>query len=254
MIHIYTNGIHAEWLKVKRSLVLLVALAIPIFPAGLNFGQTLQRGVRAMPGDPLEMSAWTQYLRSSIDFWVIFALPMIVAILGALLANVDHKTRAWKVVCALPYPRAGVFTGKWVVLMGLTGLSALSFGVVNQVSGIIVHLLRPELGLGWHIPWAEAFLRPLLGWLLAAGMVTIQHWISIRWPNFLVSILTGFSVTVMNLFIIGSFMVSYAGYLPWSLPSLAYDPAWPQALATSAGFSLVAFTLALAEFKRRDIQ
>lgn len=89
------RGIGAEFLKVRRSQVLFVAILIPLFPAGLNFGEVMQRGgLHVFPDDiPGTIGPWSLYFRSSIDFWAIFALPFIVAILSTLLAcSTGNKT------------------------------------------------------------------------------------------------------------------------------------------------------------------
>jgi hypothetical protein len=248
------RGIRAEFLKIKRSQALIVALLIPLFPAGLNFGEVLQRGLHSLLSDvPGKLGPWSLYFRSSIDFWAIFALPLIVAVLGALLANVDHQTHQWKQLFSLPFPREAVFAGKWAALMALCALSAIAFGMANILSGLLAGWIRPDLGMNLsNLPWLEAFARPLLGWLLSSAMITFQLWISLRWAPFLVSLLSGFLAVVVNLFIIGSIMNVLTDYLPWSMPGSVYAH-WPLTLALSALYSLVIYLLACAQFVRRDV-
>jgi hypothetical protein len=188
------RGVRAEFLKIKRSQVLFVALLIPLFPAGLNFGEVLQRGLHVLESDtPGRLSPWSMYFRSSIDYWTIFALPLVVAVLSTLLANVDHQNHQWKELFSLAFPRTGVFAGKWTALMALCALSSIAFGIANILGGLAAGFLRPDLGLSLAtLPWIEAFSRPLLGWLLSSSMITIQLWISLHWSQFLVSILSGF--------------------------------------------------------------
>lgn len=249
------RGIRAEFLKIKRSQALFVAVLIPLFPAGLNFGEVLQRGLHLLPGEvPGALSAWSLYFRSSIDFWAIFALPLIVAVLSALLANVDHQSHQWKSLFAMAFPRSGIFAGKWAALMGLNALSAACFGAANVLTGLAAGMLRPDLGLAFGgLPWGEAFAAPLLGWLLASGMITIHLWISLRWSSFLVSILSGFLAVVANLFVIGSFMAANAAYFPWSMPSCVYSENHLLVLVLSAACAGVVYLLANTQFVRREV-
>ena len=246
------RSVRVEFLKLKRSQVLWVALCIPLFPAALNFGQTLKYGLRSF-GDGLSLAPWSIYFQEAVRVWTMFALPFVVAILSAMLANRDHKTHQWKLLFALPFPRSAVFTGKWVVLMALNGLSSLVFMVMNVLSGLLVMCVRPELGLALPIPWAEVLLRPLLAWLLSTLMITIQLWISLHWTSFLTSILSGFLAFILNIYVLGSFMYKYAAFVPWSLPSLAYEVNVPGILRISLVISLVVYLLAQAEFVRRDV-
>ena len=252
MISFLLNGIQAEFLKVKRSQVLLVAIFIPLFPVGLSFGRVLQIGLSNIY-DKDVLAPWSIYFRGSIDVWTIFALPFIVAIISSLLANVDHKTHQWKMLHALAFPRAGVFAGKWMVLMALTLLSVIVFSLGSIIAGLVAGLLHPELGLDWPVPLVDAFGRPLLAWLLSALMITIHLWISLRWSSFLVSILSGFFAVVLNIFMIGSFMNTYAAWSPWSLPSMVYPSVLPQYLVYSLAAMLVVYLLANAQFVRRDV-
>jgi hypothetical protein len=249
------RGVRAEFLKIKRSQVLFVALLIPLFPAGLNFGEVLQRGLHVLESDtPGRLSPWSMYFRSSIDYWTIFALPLVVAVLSTLLANVDHQNHQWKELFSLAFPRTGVFAGKWTALMALCALSSIAFGIANILGGLAAGFLRPDLGLSLAtLPWIEAFSRPLLGWLLSSSMITIQLWISLHWSQFLVSILSGFLEVVVNLFVVGSFMAVVAGYVPWSMPSNTYTDGWPFTLMLSLFYTILVYLLANAEFIHRDV-
>ena len=93
----------AETLKIKRSVALAVALTIPLFPAFVNVASTLRWGLGRLPQDAATVSTSVLYLRYAVKLWVIFAMPLVVAILSALLANVDHKTKGWKMLFALPF-------------------------------------------------------------------------------------------------------------------------------------------------------
>ncbi len=244
------RAVYAESLKLKRSLALLAALLIPLVLAFANFMNTVQRGI----GRPaLELTnPWSLYLIYALELWVIFALPLLVSVLAALLADLDHRAKAWKQLFALPFPRSTVFASKWLVLAGITLLSTLVFGAANLAGGILVHLLRPELGLGLPIPVLEAFIKPLIAWLLALFMISIHLWISLWWPSFLVSVTVGFAASISNIFLINSKLYEHSFVSPWAMPIQAYDR-WQTILIYALLGAVVTVGLAGRAFVRRDM-
>ena len=246
------RGVWAETLKMKRSLALIVALLLPLFPAFVNVAETLRTGLARATDDVEILSPWALYLRSAINLWVILAMPIVVAILSALLANVDHKPKAWKMLFALPLPRGAIFAGKWASLVGITFLSMGVFVLANAVGGSLIQFLRPELGLGFPIPLREVVSKPLLGWLLSLFMLTIHLWISLRWPSFLVSIAVGFAGAVSNIFLIASYLYSKSLVSPWAMPAQAYGE-WRAVLVASLIGTVCTYFLARQDFVRRDV-
>ena len=249
-IHHLIRAVLAESLKVKRSLALLSALVIPLVPAFVNLMMTVQGGV-GKPALGLA-SAWSTYYLYAIKLWVIFAMPLIVSILAALLADVDHRARTWKQLFALPFPRPAIMASKWLALAGITLLSTLVFGAANLTGGILIHLLHPGQGLDPPIPVLEAFTKPLIAWLLSLFMVSIHMWISLRWTSFLVSATVGFAASVANLFLISSSLYKYSALSPWAMPIQTYDR-WEAMLIPSLVGAVVVYWLAGRRFVRQDV-
>jgi hypothetical protein len=244
----FARGISVEMLKIKRSLVLLVALLVPLFPVCANVAAKLRTGT-IVPEDNL--GPWSLYLRYSIKLWAILIMPMLTALLSALLANVEHRTKQWKQLFVLPFPRSAIFVSKWVALGGITLLSTFVFAFANMAGGLAIHFLRPETGLDLPIPWGEALLKPLISWLLSMAMMAIHLWISLRWSSFLVSLTIGFTGTVSNIFLLSSYLYEKAAFSPWAMPGYSYDD-WLPVLAASCVGALVILVLAGVQFVRRD--
>jgi hypothetical protein len=179
-------------------------------------------------------------------------MPIIAAILSALLANVDHQPKAWKQLFALPFSRSAIFAGKWGVLAGLTLLSTLVFSLANLLGGIVAYLIRPDLGWDFPIPMGELIARPLLGWLLAMLMLAIHLWLSLRWPSFLVSITIGFAASVSNIFLVNSYLFTRSALSPWAMPIQAYGH-WQIPLIVSLTGAALVYFLARREFIHSDV-
>jgi hypothetical protein len=252
MLRYILGGCRAEILKLKRSLALIAALLIPLFPAFVNFASTLRSGV----GRPIEgmedLTPWSLYFVYANKFWTIFALPFVVAILSALLANLDHKSKTWKTILALSYPRGAVFASKWVALAGITLLSSLTFALSNLLGGVILHFVRPELGLDFPAPVMEMISNLCVGWLLSMFMISIHHWISLRWSSFLASVVVGFAASVSNIFLISSYLYEKAALSPWAMPVMVYEDYSLTLIISLIGAALV-YLFARIEFVRRDV-
>jgi hypothetical protein len=243
------RAISAEALKIKRSLALLFALLIPLAAVFVNFMITVQNGL----GKPALgiTSPWSIYFMYSIKLWVIFCTPLSVSVLGALSADVDHRAKAWKHLFVLPFPRSAIMAGKWLSLTGINLLSTLVFGLANLACGFLILWLRPEQGLELPIPFLEALTKPLIAWLLSYFMISIHLWISLRWPNFLVSVTIGFAASITNLFLLSSSLYQYSVLSPWAMPAQAYDN-WQTMLVPSLIGSFVTYWLAWREFACRE--
>lgn len=252
MLTYLSRGILAEILKLKRSLVLILTLVIPLFPSFANIADYLQSGSQPPLDGMVDPTPWSLYFHFSFELWTIFALPMVVAILSALLAYTDHHPKTWKVLFALSFPRAAIFTGKWVALAGLLLLSNLVFTLANLAGGVLIHFARPDYGLNFPIPVWDAFSRVLVSWLLSLLIVSIHLWISLRWSSFLVSLTVGFAATVSNLFLIASYMSNRVALSPWAMPVQVYGN-WQGSLPVALIGALLVSLLAGQGFVNRDV-
>ncbi len=249
IFHHLIRATYAEVLKLKRSLAILFALLIPLAASFVNFLITVQSGI----GKPTLgiTSPWSIYFMYSIKLWVIFCIPLLVSILSALLADVEHRTKAWKHLFAMPFPRAAILASKWLSLAGIILLSTLTFGATNLASGALIQVLQPAQGLQWPIPFLEAFSKPLIAWLLSLFIVSIHLWISLRWPNFLVSVTVGFAASISNIFLLSSNLYEHSVIFPWAMPAQAYDH-WQMTLVSSLAGCVIIYWLAQREFALRE--
>jgi hypothetical protein len=153
------RGVRAEALKVKRSLALIAALVIPLFPAVVNLAGALRRG---LAGDAEELAAlgpWGLYVRYAIKFWVIFALPMVIALLAALLAQVDHKPKSGSSCCAANPARRSTRPSGW--RWRAWRVEHVVFAGANIVAEVR-RRAAPRLGAGIALAAGRVVGKPLL--------------------------------------------------------------------------------------------
>ncbi|HUR20635.1 MAG TPA: hypothetical protein VMZ90_07495, partial [Vicinamibacterales bacterium] len=123
----------------------------------------------------------------------------------------------------------------------------------TMVSGLILRQFAPAMKLGalpvGQIAWPVAKVSVSL--LLA---VTIQHWVSLRWPSFVTAM--GFGMFAM---VAGFLTVQSASYGPWFPWSLTLHTLMPRGDATvnpmiySALAGLVVAVAGAWHFTRREI-
>ena len=209
----------------------------------------------ASPGPLVRGSAggvWPSIIQNSVTLWTLLMLPMFITLETSLLAGLEHTERNWKFVLTMPMPRWMVYVAKLVVVIGMVWTAHLVLGVGTVISGVTLRALSPDLGLTSLPVWP---LVESLGKVSAALLLglTIQHWVSVRFPSFSVAI--GFGMAVMVVAFIAANSPSFGPWYPWSLPLHAIrprpgavDPMW----VSLAGACLVG-VVGARHFHRRDV-
>src|SRR4029079_4893620 len=106
----------AEFMKLKRSLALLLCVSAPIFVrvSGVLIGL---HSHKPMPLD--------RYAMTGAAFWAFAMLPMTVTALSVLIAQMEHGPRTWDHLLALPGARPWLFLAKAIVMLALVAAMSL---------------------------------------------------------------------------------------------------------------------------------
>lgn len=146
-------------------------------------------------------------------------------LLGLLLAGLEHTDRNWKFLLSLPIPKWTVYIAKLIVAIALVWVAHAVLVAGTLLSGMVLRQFAPALKLGAlpvsQMAWPLAKIS--LSVLLA---VTIQHWVSLRWPSFVTAM--GFGMTAM---VVGFLAVNSADYGPWVPWSLTLHTLMPRGTA-----------------------
>jgi len=249
--------LHAETLKMKRTIALKMVLLAPavivlmiLFMASQAPFSTLHlRGPK---------NEWTALDHLSLTLWAVLMMPLYITLETALVAGLDHSENQWKSLLARPVPRWTVYVAKLIVLMAMTAASAVVLLCGVLMDGAILPRIQPELVFGFPVPWA-AILREsaqVTGFAFLA--LAIQHWVSLRWRSFSVAVGTGIVAMVVGYFAVMA-THQYGGwpqYFPWALPMLvlAQRPQNVEAvlwISSAAGLAVAA--AGCWEFCRRQV-
>src|SRR5678816_148889 len=240
------HALHAELLKLKRTLAFRVIFVLPFLVATLQFF-IAWRTKKYAPN----FNIWDTLPLSSMQVWAVFMLPLLITLETALLNGIEHGDRQWKHLFALPVPRYSVYFAKLIVAQGLILMSTLVLGVMTVIVGVAGTYLRPELASAGPVPYVWLARQVEFVWLASWLIIAIHTWISMRWSGFPIALGAGIGGTFFALFAASA---SLGKYYPWLLPmNIFVDGRFTMALLLGIGGGIVAAVLGCLEFTRRDV-
>jgi hypothetical protein len=243
----------AEWLKMKRSISLLAALALPTILTLFNF--LLILGV-STPRDYSSPTGWVAFEHNTITFWALLVFPYTIVLLAAFNAHQEHDTHRWRQLMCLPLPKVPLYLAKFAAVTTLSFLSCLTVWLENILLGFLLSFLRPEVGLSLaNITLFRMLIPYLFIFLLSLLILAIHFWFSMRVQNFVLSIGLGFALGLVGAFLRDQGIWNFI--FPWALPSLVYTVKTVQEIIPGLAYSLVGFVIFTAagclSFIRRDV-
>lgn len=238
--------LHAELLKLKRTLAFRMVFVLPLLVAVLQFFALWR--TRKFGAD---FKLWETLPTNMLGIWAVFMMPLLITLETALLNGIEHSDKQWKHIFALPIPRHTVYLAKFVVAQGLIAASTLVLCVLTVIVGLCIMQLRPELAHAGAVPYVWLAKYAAFVWLAAWLIIAIHTWISIRFAGFALALGTGIAGVFFALFAASA---SVGKYYPWLLPMNLFTPQrFTTALCLGALGGALAALLGCLEFVRRDV-
>ena len=241
------RALHAELLKLKRTLAVRVIFVLPFFVAILQFF-VIWRTKKFAPGFDL----WQTHPENSFQIWAIFMMPLLITLETALLNGIEHSDKQWKHLFALPVPRSSIYLSKFIVALGLILVSTMVLALLTVIVGVVAVSLKPELAaITRPVPYFTIAKHATFVWLAGWFITAIHTWISMRWAGFAIALGAGIGGTFFALFAASA---SLGKYYPWLLPmNLFLAGRFTTALLLGIGGGILAALLGCFEFVRRDV-
>ena len=240
------RALHAELLKLKRTLAFRVIFVLPLLVAVLQFFIVLRT-----KNFPAGFNLWHTLGTSSLQIWAVFMMPLLITLETALLNGIEHSDRQWKHIFALPIPRHAVYVSKVIVAQGLIFISTWVLSILTVVAGILATQWRPELANVGPIPFGWFAKYTTLVWAASWLIIAIHTWVATRWSGFPIPLGAGIGGTFFALFAASA---SLGKYYPWLLPmNLFIDGRFKAALVLGIAGGVVATLIGCLEFVRRDV-
>ncbi|MCP3064192.1 ABC transporter permease [Myxococcus sp. K38C18041901] len=241
-------SLQSEWLKQRKSLASWMVLLGAFFtPAIVVVVRLLHH--EALPALYAKEDFWSALWKSSWESAAIFYLPIGGILATTLIAQIEYKNNAWKLVHALPLSLATLYFSKLAIVLLMLGQFFVLFNVGIYLSAV----LPPLLVSGVPFPKGPVPHARFLwdnGWFFldCLPIVALQYAISLRFRNFLTPVGIGFMLWVGTL---AALSWRWNFVIPYSYTMIEYLSAWSSAkVATPAvdihvmalGYSLL-FTL-----------
>lgn len=234
---------HAETMKLKRSLVLLLAAAPPIMLGLMVIATTLTGN---------GPDTWQQLSMSGAAIWAYLLMPLTITALTALMASLEHGCAGWTWSLVQPVPKTIVFAAKAVVTVGLVALISAGIGASVLAAGLFVQLIAPDQAVSGTPPYALMAGLLFKMWLAGLFMTGLQFTIAHAVSSFATPVIVGIGGVFVSVVATSS---EYGVFFPWLLPvnMLASEPERAQqALLTGSVGGVVIFALACVWLARRD--
>jgi len=249
MIRDFIAALAVERLKLKRTLALWLVILTPLLASCVQLMIYMN-----MDGVPWEgVSAWTWLMRSGAPIWALFAFPMLIAVVTALLGQLEHNNGGYKRLFSLPTALPAVCLAKliWAHLLLLMANIGLAVGLL--LVGLLGRIIHAEFGFDAPVPVSD-FITMTIKFYLAAGLViSFHYWLANRFSSFTLAMGIGIGGTFIG-------MVQATGWyqklFPWKLiinTTSRMDGVPELALTIGIAGGIVAALLATWDLSRREI-
>jgi hypothetical protein len=251
--------LHAETLKLKRTIALPMAAVAPALIALLVYVMGVNAPFTTLNRNG-QTGEWAALMRAHLRYWAPLMLPLLITLETALLAGLEHSESQWKSLLARPLPRWNFYVAKLLVGVALTAASSAVLVAGMLVDGAILPHFQHELIFAAPLPWAEMVRLGAEALCLAFPLLVIQNWVALRWRSFSVALGVGMVGLVVGLFLFvaGQQNAKELQLFPWSLPMLVLGNAYSLDVSTGVIFSVAVGMAAAAagcwEFCRREVQ
>lgn len=242
-----TQLLKIELLKTKRSLALLMMFLSPAMVILVNCLVFINN-----QGVAVEKNGWGLFWSANFSMWGYFMMPLYVALVTALLNGIEHNSNGWRHMLSLPVKLKDLFLVKLILAMiFLIGASlTLFFGVFTSI------LLFKLLGYqGDDLINIGVIIKLVYACISSFSILTIQHIVSWRWENIVISLGLGVIATMSII----QFSSSQYWYLnPWSYTLISTNSPSIEnqflALIFSVTVGLVLTITAIKWLKTREIK
>lgn len=195
----------SEWLKIRRSVLRLLAIAGAALV--LMLAQFLLKREDVFP--------WNQVMAIVSVVHAMLFLPLLTGVYAALICRYEHGGGGWKAMMAMPVTRTQIYVVKLAVVMLLLALTQLLLLAALLIYGV-------ARDSGGPIPWQELFASFAGGWIACLPLAALQLLASSALQSFAAPLAINVILTLPNILVVNS--STYAPLDPWTQPMLAMIP------------------------------
>jgi len=250
----FIKSIKAELLKTRRTLALALAFVAPLvivlFVVGFYYMEH-EEYFRPTAGQ----NPWNQLLQMILVYWNLLMMPLFAVLETALIAQLEHGPKSWKLLYTQPVPRRSIYSAKLLVCLGWIAISNIVLLGAILAAGRLLQAISPTFGLAAPFPWRHALWLIGLSYLAGWFMIAFHLWVATRWSSFVVAMGTGVVAAIFTVFVFGE---EVANYIPWTIPgAIVSETMEPEVVGVTVAACLVGAMLAALlggwDVLRRDV-
>ncbi len=250
----FTKILQAEFKKTKNIYGLSISLA---GPAIIVLGITAYLATKLGGIKSEDSYAWMNLHRYAFNFY-FFLYPLYTALIGFLLANIEHKNKGFKHLFTLPAPKGYFYVAKILILLfWITASMGLGW-ILIIVCGHLLNAVFPGRGFGLDYPTAVASTFMIRMYIILLGILAIHYFLSLYFDNFIISVGLGCFMVVAGMAI---FQWEYSHWIPYSGPVFSFiefrggaSEVPDKRLWISLGYAVVFFTAGYFLMGRKAIK
>jgi len=242
------RALHAETLKMKRTLALWMVLLAPFVVVLLQFMVLSQRGrVLLRDGD-----VWRTVISGTYSVWAVLMLPLFITLETALLAGIEHSQKSWKHLYALRIPRSTFYIAKLIAATAIVAGACVVLALGTAGQGLVLARMFPHVKFA-AVPWNDLAVGAASMFLSSWLLIALHSWVALRWPSFALACCSGMAATVGTVLVASS--ERFWKFYPWSLPFHAAQAAQSAQLALTLGAfgGLAIAVIGCWDVTRRDV-
>ena len=233
-----------EFAKLSRSLALALIVASPTLIAVFSLANQLRA---ARPTD------WMVWMTGAASIWAYFLLPMTLAALSALMAQMEHSVRMWDHLRALPTQRWVHYAAKAICLVTMLAFMTMAVPVLVWGSLHLGMMMDPAAAPSGMLDWHAVAVSNIRLFLASLLLAAVQLWVALRFASFVPAIVAGIGGTF---FAVVAPSAKIGIYSPWQIPlnAIGSDPDRASfALTFGALAGVVILVAAIAHLAWREV-
>lgn len=201
------KALKIELLKLKHSSLVWIATIIPLISVFLGRGMATFIKERGFIDD-----LWSVMYISTMPSYTLLVKPILITVIIVCITRVEHSNNGWKQLLALPVEREKVYFSKFLI-----ALLTMGYSVIILIIGLLIGAI--SLGAKTPISFDAILIKPFMTMISALPIVALQYYLSFKFSNIGIPLVTGIGLTLPAMLISNS--ERFWIYYPWTYPMAA---------------------------------
>ena len=152
----------------------------------------------------LSYNYFTQFIESCFDPFAGFFFPLLIIITVSRITQLDHKNGGWQLMETQPVRKISIYFSKFTVILIANLIAILSLIAVSFLGAwILTFIVEVPKEASFAFQLGDILLITARLFLAGLFLTALQYIISVLMPSFIWSILIGFFLLLLYIFLAG---------------------------------------------------